>query len=98
MRRAAPLLILLFMLSGCGREFLAPSEARPAAGAANDPRPRVAFCYNGTAATREQLNALARQACGTDMTPRYVEDRLSPSACPALTPSRITFICERATR
>jgi hypothetical protein len=88
-------LVLLAALTGCAVDLLAPSEARPLPGAKNDPRPRIAYCYNRADSTPRQLMTLARGTCGTGTTPRFVDDAINPSACPVLLPSRVTFACER---
>jgi len=95
-RRAPSIVLVLSMaLAGCAIGP-PPSETQPLAAPRGDTRIRVAFCYRGDVTTATDLMAMARATCADGATPRLLMDRLSPSACPLLTPWRVTFACQGA--
>jgi hypothetical protein len=98
--RLAVLLALptIVLLAACDASDLPPFETAPLAASAGDATPRVGFCYNRDTATPTEILALARKACSPGTSPRFVSNRLSPTACPILTPSRVTFACEPVAR
>jgi hypothetical protein len=81
-RRAAALLLL--GLTQCSS--LGPFEGPQLAGQQHT------LCYNRAAASPEELQTLATQACG-GAAPRLLDQTIDWSACPLLVPMRVSFAC-----
>ncbi len=92
---ARSLLASLALLGLAGCSAFAPFETVP------PPLPsgqtstvqRVAVCYISFAASPAQVQAIAAEGCGANMTPQFVDEGISLTFCPTLIPIRATFAC-----
>jgi hypothetical protein len=87
-------LLLSMLAAGCSQlaPFVTLSEGAPGV---NDPRRRVAICYNAlmSTATPEKLAAAAQAECGADATAERIDTDYQMMVCPVLLPARATFAC-----
>jgi hypothetical protein len=91
-RRAAALLLLAAILSGCGAVDPYATLARaPQPG--QPPGQRVGICYNGMRSSPAQIQAEAQRECAANTLAEPVDTDWYMDTCPLLLASRATFVC-----
>jgi hypothetical protein len=91
-RRAAALLLLAAILSGCGAVDPYATLARlPQPG--QPPGQRVGICYNGLRSSPARVQAEAQRECAANTLATPVDTDWYMDTCPLLLPSRASFVC-----
>lgn len=96
-RRLALCFAFLLALTACGQS-LPPSDSAPTPAPKGDTIARVGLCYNSLTVKPKQLEAMAKEACGTGFEARFHDEKYSLETCPLATPVRVTFQCFPAAR
>jgi len=78
---------------GPGYQARATSQELVTAAGLNPAYAPVSVCYSRLAAAPGQVEAVAAEECGKDMTPKLVDQGVDLNACPLLIPVRATFTC-----
>jgi hypothetical protein len=93
-RRLLLALLAATVLAGCS-SYVEPFETyalQPSFGT-NDPRPRVAICYNGLKTSDDEIRQLAQAQCIGDAVAERIATDYRLDTCPMAVPGRATFVC-----